>query len=153
MCDIKNIEISKMQISDINKIKDCLLQDFDDFWSVSVLEQELENKQNLNSNYFVAKNAQDEICGFVGVLTIVDEVNIMNIVVKKDKRMLGIGSCLLEFVINFAKERSYKSITLEVNENNLPAINLYKKYNFKQVGLRKKYYNNKDNAILMTLEI
>ena len=53
-----------MQISDIEKIKDCLLQDFDDFWSVSVLEQELENKQNLNSHYFVVKNNDDEIIGF-----------------------------------------------------------------------------------------
>ncbi len=153
MSNVENIKISKMQISDINKIKDCLLQDFDDFWSVSVLKQELENKQNLNSNYFVAKNTQDEIVGFVGVLTIVDEVNIMNIVVRKDKRMLGIGSYLLEFIIGFAKEHSYGSITLEVNENNISAINLYKKYNFKQVGLRKKYYNNTDDAILMTLEV
>ena len=60
-----DITISKMQISDINKIKDCLLQDFDDFWSISVLNQELENKQNLNSNYFVAKTSEDEIVGFV----------------------------------------------------------------------------------------
>ncbi len=34
---------------------------------------------------------------------------------------------------------------------NIPAIKLYEKYGFKQVGLRKKYYNNKDNAILMDL--
>ena len=148
-----DIEITKMQVSDLNKIKDCLLEDFDDFWSFSVLKQELENKQNLNSNYFVAKNAQNEVLAFIGILTIVDEVDIMNIVVKKDKRMLGIGSYLLEFIINFSKSNSYNSITLEVNENNLPAINLYKKYNFKQVGLRKKYYNNTDNAILMTLEL
>ncbi len=94
-----------------------------------------------------------KLLDLLGILTIVDEVNIMNIVIKKDKRMLGIGSYLLEFIINFTKEHSCNSITLEVNENNLPAISLYKKYNFKQVGLRKKYYNNKDNAILMTLEI
>ena len=42
-------------------------------------------------------------------------------------------------------------MNLEVNENNTSAIALYKKYNFKQVGLRKKYYNNTDNAILMSL--
>ena len=47
--------------------------------------------------------------------------------------------------------KNMKTITLEVNENNIPAINLYKKFNFEQVGLRKKYYNNADAAILMTL--
>ena len=64
MCNVKNIEILKMQLSDIYEIKEYLLQDFDDFWSFSVLQQELENKQNLNSNYFVAKNMQNEILGF-----------------------------------------------------------------------------------------
>ncbi len=88
-----------------------------------------------------------------GILAIVDEINIMNIVVKKGMRKLGIGSSLLDFIIDYAKEHSYSSITLEVNENNIPAINLYKKYNFKQVGIRKKYYNNTDNAILMTLKL
>ena len=58
---------------------------------------------------------------------------------------------MLEELINIAKERKLKDITLEVNVNNIPAINLYKKYNFKEVGIRKKYYNNTDDAIIMTL--
>lgn len=77
----------------------------------------------------------------------------MNIVVRKDKRKLGLGSQLLENIIKMAKDLNAKTITLEVNENNLPAIKLYKKYAFKQVGLRKKYYHNVDSAILMTLYI
>ena len=75
----------------------------------------------------------------------------MNIVTKKDKRKLGIGSLLLEKLIDISKSRNLASITLEVNEKNIPAINLYKKYNFQQVGVRKKYYDNTDTAILMTL--
>ena len=141
-----------MTLEDLNIIKDCLLEEFDDFWSYNVLKQELENNQNLNSQYFVAK-LKEEVVGFVGILTIIDEVNIMNIVVRKNSRNLGIGSFLLENVIDFSKQKKASLITLEVNETNLPAINLYKKYNFKQVGLRKKYYNNTDNAILMSLEL
>lgn len=146
------IEITQMLLSDLEEIKACLLEEFDDFWTFSMLKQELENLQNLNSNYFVAK-CQDKIVGFVGILTIIDEVNIMNIVVRKTHRKLGIGSSLLEFIINFAKTRNMSSITLEVNENNLAAICLYEKYGFQKVGLRKKYYHNIDNAILMTLSI
>ena len=146
------IHISKMTLEDLNIIKDCLLEEFDDFWSYNILKQELENNQNLNSQYFVAK-LKEEIVGFVGILTIIDEINIMNIVVRKNSRNLGIGSLLLENVIDFSKQKKASLITLEVNEANLPAINLYKKYNFKQVGLRKKYYNNTDNAILMSLEL
>ena len=139
--------ISEMNLQDLEDIKDCLLTDFDNFWSYNILKQELENGK---SKYFVAKQ-ENEIVGFAGILLIIDQVNIMNIVVKKDKRNFGIGSLLLEEIIRYSKIHNATSITLEVNEKNIPAIKLYKKYGFKQVGLRRKYYNNEDNAILMDL--
>lgn len=139
--------INEMNLKDLEDIKDCLLTDFDDFWSYNILKQELENGK---SKYFVVKQ-ENEIVGFAGIMLIIDEVNIMNIVVKKDKRNLGIGSLLLEEIIGYSKIHNATSITLEVNEKNIPAIKLYEKYGFKQVGLRKKYYNNEDNAILMDL--
>lgn len=139
--------ISEMNLQDLENIKDCLLTDFDNFWSYNILKQELENGK---SKYFVAKQ-ENEIVGFSGILLIIDQVNIMNIVVKKDKRNFGIGSSLLEEIIRYSKIHNATSITLEVNEKNIPAIKLYKKYGFKQVGLRRKYYNNEDNAILMDL--
>lgn len=139
--------ISEMNLQDLENIKDCLLTDFDNFWSYNILKQELENGK---SKYFVAKR-ENEIVGFAGILLIIDQVNIMNIVVKKDKRNFGIGSSLLEEIIRYSKIHNATSITLEVNEKNIPAIKLYKKYGFKQVGLRRKYYNNEDNAILMDL--
>ena len=136
-----------MNLQHLENIKDCLLTDFDNFWSYNILKQELENGK---SKYFVAKQ-ENEIVGFAGILLIIDQVNIMNIVVKKDKRNFGIGSSLLEEIIRYSKIHNATSITLEVNEKNIPAIKLYKKYGFKQVGLRRKYYNNEDNAILMDL--
>lgn len=77
----------------------------------------------------------------------------MNIVVKKNKRNEGIGSALLKETIHISTKLKAKTITLEVNKNNEPAIKLYKKYGFEQVGLRKKYYNNKEDAILMTMSV
>lgn len=87
--------------------------------------------------------------GFAGAIKIIDEVNIMNIVVKKDKRGFKIGSALLEEILKISKQQKAKTIILEVNEKNLPAIKLYQKYGFKQIGLRKKYYNNTDDALLL----
>lgn len=107
-------------------------------------------KIGLDSYYIVAKQNQ-EIVGFAGILKIIDEVNIMNIVVRKDKRQEGIGSKLLNEIFDIAKRQKAQSITLEVNEKNLPAIQLYQKFGFDQVGLRKKYYHNTDNAIIMNL--
>ena len=62
--------------------------------------------------------------------------------------MSGIGSKLLEELIKKAEEVS-SLITLEVNEENKPAIHLYKKYGVKLLGKRKKYYKNND-ALIMT---
>lgn len=104
--------LSEMNLQDLEEIKDCLLTDFDDFWSYNILKQELENGK---SKYFVLKH-ENEIVGFAGILLIIDEVNIMNIVVRKDKRKLGIGSLLLEKIIDFSKIHNATSITLEVNE-------------------------------------
>lgn len=56
---------------------------------------------------------------------------------------------MLEALIEKAKETS-TLITLEVNEKNISAINLYKKYGFQIIGTRKKYYDNNFDAYIMT---
>lgn len=80
---------------------------------------------------------------------VLDEAHIANIAVKKTLRKNGIGSKLLENLIAEAKKYT-SSITLEVNEKNLPAISLYQKYGFQTLGKRKKYYNNTHDAYIMT---
>ena len=82
-----------------------------------------------------------------------DEADIMNIVVKKDFRHHGIGSLLLENLINYSKNINLKTITLEVNENNLSAIRLYDKFSFDKLGIRKKYYNGESDAIIMSKQL
>ena len=144
-----NLEIYNMTDYDLSLIKDILIDDFDDFWTYDVLQEELNNP---NSEYFVAK-LENNILGFAGIWKAVDDVHITDIVVKKSNRQTGIGSKLLEKLIQTAKSQNFNSITLGVNEHNQPAINLYLKYGFKNVGFRKKYYNNKDNAIIMTKEL
>ena len=134
-----------MTNEDIDFLSTNLNSDFDDFWNINNLKNDF---SNLNSTYLIAR-VENEIVGFAGFLKICDEANIMNIVTKKNKRNLGIGSKLLENLILYAKNQNCKSITLEVNEHNNIAIHLYEKYNFKRIGLRKKYYNNTDDAILM----
>ena len=144
-----NIKILPMTQEDLLYFENTLITEFDEFWNYSILKQEFYNE---NTSYIVAKQ-NDELVGFAGILTIVDEANIMNIVTKKNKRNLGIGTLLLQELINISTQKKLKSITLEVNEKNIPAIKLYEKFNFEKVGIRKKYYNNTDSAILMTFYI
>lgn len=145
-----NIKISRMTVSDLNEIEDILFSDFDDFWNINTFKSELLNP---NSKYIVAK-IDNKIVGYAGIWKAVDDVHITNIVTAKNLRKQNIGSILLSNLIEMAKaENGITSITLEVNCNNLPAKKLYEKFGFEVVGLRKKYYNNIDDAIIMTKQL
>ena len=145
-----NIKISKMNVSDLELIKDFLISDFDDFWSYNVFKSELLNP---SSEYIVAK-LNDDIAGFGGIWKSVDDIHITNIVVRKNLRNQNIGSIILSNLIEIAKKSKDKnSLTLEVNTNNIPAQKLYEKFGFKKVGIRKKYYNNTDDALILTKEL
>ena len=146
----EKIQIMPMTSQDIEAITPNFQTEFDEFWNINNLKNDFENP---NSTYYIAK-LDGEIVGFAGFLKICDEANLMNIVTKINKRHLGIGKKLLENIIKEAKNQNLKTITLEVNEKNTYAINLYeKKFNFKRIGLRKKYYNNTDDAILMSMSL
>ena len=102
-----NLEIYNMTDYDLSLIKDILIDDFDDFWTYDVLQEELNNP---NSEYFVAK-LENNILGFAGIWKAVDDVHITDIVVKKSNRQTGIGSKLLEKLIQTAKSQNFNSIT------------------------------------------
>ena len=145
-----DFKIDKMSLEDLISIKNILTTEFDDFWNYEILKSELESN---NSYFFVAKNISGEIVGFAGIKIILDEADIMNIVIKKDFRNNGIGSLLLDYLISYSKSINLKTITLEVNEINIPAIKLYEKFDFEKLGIRKKYYNGKNDAIIMSKKI
>lgn len=143
------VQITEMSLFDLENIKDILISDFDDFWNYNILKEELESS---NSKYIIAKTNDGEIIGFAGIKIILDSADIMNIVVKKSWRNQGVGNLLLSNLISICKISNLSSLSLEVNEDNLPAIHLYEKVGFKQVGLRKNYYQDK-NGIVMSYKI
>lgn len=134
-----------MQEQHLKELAQCL-NEYDDFWNEKILKDEFYNE---NSEYFVVCE-NEIICGFAGLWFNIDEAHIMNIAVKKDFRKKGIGSELLKFLIEEAKNKEKICITLEVRDDNIPAIELYKKFDFDILGKRKKYYNNCNDAIIMT---
>ena len=100
---------------------------FPNIWSYKVLEEDYKN-----SKYIVAKQ-NNEIVGFSGTRTVLDEMEIINIVTRADKQNQGIASNMLSYLI---RKNNVEKINLEVNENNIKAIKLYSKFGFRQVGKR-----------------
>ena len=84
------------------------------------------------------------------MMVFMDEATLNNIVVKKSCRGRGIGGELLEALIEICADLNLKTFTLEVNTSNIPAIKLYEKFGFQNLGIRKKYYNNSQDAYIMT---
>lgn len=147
---MNDIILNDMSFDDFNFISDKLRLEFDEFWSEQNLKSEFEN---LNSKCIVAKYNNEPV-GFVCIWKGFEEYHITNIVTRKDFRKRGIGTVLLNRTICFCKEQGKNtSIILEVNEKNLSAQKLYEKFNFQIIGIRKKYYNNIDDAIIMKLEV
>lgn len=147
--DITRIEMYTMKLADLDEIKEVLYNDFDDFWNYQIFKEELVNN---NSSYLVLRY-DNKIVGYGGIKIILDEAELMNIVTKKDKRNMGFARLILNELIEISKEHNCSKLNLEVNEKNSAAIHLYELFDFKQVGLRKQYYNGKGNAILMTLDL
>jgi len=100
-----------------------------------------------------SSSGRQDIIGFAGFWIMADEAHIINLAVRERHRHRGIGELLLIATIDLASQLNARIITLEVRASNTAAVNLYGKYGFIQVGLRRAYYvDNKEDAILMSTE-
>lgn len=91
---------------------------------------------------------QNKIIGYLGLMIIGTECELLTIALDKLYKKQGIGSLMMEFIIKYAKSKNVNSIYLEVDVNNIPAKNLYNKYGFEVSYTRKKYYGDSDALIL-----
>ncbi len=100
-----------------------------------------------NAVYLVAFDGE-EMCGIASMYCLLDEGQIMNVAVSEKFRRKGIANSLMNRLLERAKEKNCKTVTLEVAENNKSAVALYEKLGFFTVGKRKGFYGDAD-AILM----
>ena len=144
------MEILKMNLEDVEEVESILLEEFDDFWSSNILKEEIKNE----TRSFIVAKENKKILGFAGISVASGEiVELMNIVVKKNKRRCGIGKKLLEEIIKISCKTNLKILELEVRSTNFSAIKLYESFGFEKIGVRKKYYQMKDDAIIMSLKL
>ena len=114
-------------------------------------------KQLFNYDRFLGNeplpSGGEYISGFAGFWVMADEAHISNIAVQKIHRRQGIGEFLLVALIDLAAKLNTRMITLEVRASNIAAQNLYYKYGFTQVGLRRGYYTDDgEDGVLMSTE-
>ena len=90
----------------------------------------------------------DAVIGYLDYSLIYDRMEIDNFSVLEEYRNQGIGTKLLAHLVSIAIEYRVVNITLEVRMSNEIAINLYKRFGFREVALRKFYYGDEDGILM-----
>lgn len=122
---------------------------FSDPWSEQSVAGELSNPLSV----WLVCVEKDRVLGYVGSQTVLGETDMMNVAVSPDARRRGIGEKLILELVERLKERDSHCLTLEVRASNAPAIALYEKLGFTQVGRRPNYYRNpKEDALILRKE-
>lgn len=141
------IIILNMDEHNIEKLALLEKEYFSDPWSKKTLRDEITNE---NSQFLIAEK-DNRICGYIGMYWVLDEGYLTNVATSKEQRRMGIATVLLEDIFNRCIDLNLSFLSLEVRVSNMCAISLYKKLGFKNIGIRKKFYNHPiEDALIMT---
>lgn len=124
-----------------------------DAWSINNLISEFSNSYS----HFFAEQRDGKIVGYVCVRIMCEEAQVCNVAVLPEYRRQGIAFELVEEIVKFSAESQCERCELEVNTENLPALELYKKCGFEVAGVRKNFYRRNRyksrDAYTMVLEL
>ena len=139
----------KMDNSHVAAIAELEKMCFSDPWSFNSISSEVTNPL---SCWVVAMDG-DNLVGYVGSQSVLGWADMMNLAVDPSYRRQGIAEKLVDTLIELLQEQKVTCLTLEVRVSNNPAINLYHKLGFAQVGKRPGYYHNpKEDALILRKE-
>ena len=103
--------------------------------------------------FFVVEE-KEKILGYCSMMRVLDEGDILNVAVRRDRQREGIGQFLVDSLFRMAKPLGIHLVHLEVRESNGSARRLYQRMGFREDGLRKNYYTDPtEAAVLMTKEL
>jgi ribosomal-protein-alanine N-acetyltransferase len=139
--------IKPMRLEDIGSVLEIEQMSFPTPWPRDAYYHEL--RENRLACYLVAREFH-RIVGYAGMWVILDEAHVTTIAVDPLHRRRRIGERLVVALLDEAMKRGARWVTLEVRKSNLGAQTLYRKYGFRDIGIRKAYYSdNREDAIVM----
>jgi [ribosomal protein S18]-alanine N-acetyltransferase len=115
-------------------------------WSFSLFMSEL----NLRSTrHYVAARIKGLLVGYGGMMLVADESHVTNIAVDPAWQRHQIGTRVLAHLVQTARARRARHMTLEVRVSNAAAQAMYRRFGFVTEGVRKNYYELKEDALIM----
>ena len=143
------IRLEKMTATHVSQVAELEKICFSDPWSEKSVATELTNPLSL----WVVALDEEQVAGYVGSQSVEGEADMMNVAVHPNYRRRGIAGELVTHLIVQLAENNVHSLALEVRASNVPAISLYEKLGFAQVGRRPNYYRNpKEDALILKKE-
>ncbi len=144
----RGLVIEPMRRRDLAAIQLIERQVYPNPWSVDVFANEVEMARYGQRHYICAHRA-GQLVGYAGMMIVLDEAHITNIAADPNRRREGIGSRLLADLAWEARRRGCTGMTLEVRLSNVAAQALYHQFGFEPGGIRQRYYENIEDAIVM----
>ena len=137
--------IRKGKISDLKSILNIEKKAYNKpYWNESMLKK-LFNKDS-NEIIWVSQIKQ-KIAGFLIEQRCEDEINLLNVAIDRSFQNRGVGKKLIGYFLRIIPNNS--SVFLEVNKSNFIARKIYSNLNFKSINIRKSYYNDGGDALIM----
>ncbi|HNR12472.1 MAG TPA: ribosomal protein S18-alanine N-acetyltransferase [Thermodesulfobacteriota bacterium] len=150
----RHCRIVRMHKEDIGALLEIENYSFPTPWTHAMFLQELSNPR---SKILLLKNDEehyDSVKGYICFWEVVDELHILNLAVRSSCRRQGVASTLLAVALHYGVQRNLYKAMLEVRERNYAAQRLYTRVGFRQVGIRKGYYQDTgEHALLLELKL
>ena len=144
----RGLVIEPMRRRDLTAIQVIERQVYPQPWSVNVFTNEIELARQ-GQRYYVSAHRAGELVGYAGMMLVADEGHITNIAVDPNRQRGGVGRRLLADLAWEARRRRCAGLTLEVRISNVAAQGLYHQFGFEPAGIRQRYYENVEDAIVM----
>lgn len=135
-----------MTDEDVDEIHRIESKVFSDPWSKRAFSSDIRNDFTIP----LVARFEKKVAGYACLYKTADEIQIGNLAVSPDFHQRGIGTKIMEYIINLAAEQKVKVLVLEVRQSNEAARKLYLKFGFKVAGKRRYYYRKpQEDALIM----
>ena len=142
-------EITRMTAAHVPQVAALERECFSDPWSQQSVASELSNPLSL----WLVWVEDGVVLGYVGSQTVMDETDMMNVAVAPAARRRGIAQKLIEALVQQLQKQGSRCLSLEVRASNAPAIALYGRLGFREVGRRPNYYRHpKEDGLILRKE-
>jgi [ribosomal protein S18]-alanine N-acetyltransferase len=146
--DRSDLQVEPMRRRDLGAIQSIENVSYPKPWTTAVFESEIEMMRR-GDRYYVVARRDGQLVGYAGLMFVVGDAHVTNIACARRHQRTGVATRLLAELAWVAIDRECQALTLEVRSSNAGAQALYRNFGFAPVGVRQKYYENVEDAIVM----